>query len=345
MNTIYKYLYHKFIDKPTRWHPILSVYYLTYACSFRCPYCSDGEGKPYYLLPNKTLPPDDVMNILSVIRRYCDYIVITGGEPLEYPAFDRLFERIKTLKFREVILTTNGFAIADHIQPIMESVTSLVFSLDTLDHEKADRWYGAGNGNLQKILGNIENIRNLKKRSLSILISSVVTPENIEDLYEVYAYSRQRKFVFAACPQLMGVKAHEALSRNDDYRRFYDFLINEKKSGRLVYGTVKYLEYMRDLTKFDCHPFTMLVVSPTGDVYYPCLEKGRLAGNLSVNSDIHSIRTHGLRRFGPQPVCGNQCHSACALGFALILKYPRTLVHEACMMAKSTLVNAYEKRY
>jgi MoaA/NifB/PqqE/SkfB family radical SAM enzyme len=33
-----------------KWRPILGVYYLTYACEFRCPYCCDGSGTPYYRL-------------------------------------------------------------------------------------------------------------------------------------------------------------------------------------------------------------------------------------------------------------------------------------------------------
>jgi hypothetical protein len=27
------------------WRPLLAVYYLTYSCDFRCPYCSDGAER------------------------------------------------------------------------------------------------------------------------------------------------------------------------------------------------------------------------------------------------------------------------------------------------------------
>ena len=41
----------------------------------------------------------------------------------------------------------------------------------------------------------------------------------------------------------------------------------------------------------------------------------------------------GCERFGPQPECGTQCHSACALGFARILANPLSLLHEGWLMA------------
>jgi hypothetical protein len=117
-------------------------------------------------------------------------------------------------------------------------------------------------------------------------------------------------------------------------------LISEKKQGQRVFGTVAYLEQMRDLVNYQCHPFTMLVVSPTGDVFYPCLELGHNAGNLLETTDLHAIRREGERRFGPQPDCGTQCHSACALGFATILERPSALIQESYLMAKGALKRA-----
>ncbi|MCP4113325.1 MAG: hypothetical protein GY749_48640 [Desulfobacteraceae bacterium] len=76
--SVCKYLYHKCINSSQRWYPMLSVYYLTYACNFRCPYCSDGTGKPYYKLSSPVLPGTSVISLLKIIRRHCDYIVITG---------------------------------------------------------------------------------------------------------------------------------------------------------------------------------------------------------------------------------------------------------------------------
>ena len=318
----------------------MGVYYLTYACAFRCPHCSDGSGVPYPRLMSPTLSASRVHELFRILRGKCDYLVITGGEPLQHPEFVQVIQGIKPFKFRGVILTTNGYELEPVLPVVAKSVDHLVISLQTMNSAVADRWYGYGAGVHQRVLENIERAAGFPGRRFDIIISSVVTPENIEALYAIYDYAQRKGFRLAACPQLVGVKAHEALAGHPAYRRFYDFLIAEKKRGGRIQGTVDYLEYMRDLRKFRCHPFTMVTVSPTGDVFYPCLEIGRVAGNLLNEPDLHRLRRAGLEAHGPQPVCGAQCHSACALGFSRLLENPFSAVREGLLIARALLKNS-----
>jgi len=336
MNSAIGYLMHLLRPGSARWRPILAVHYLTYACEFRCPYCSDGTGTPYHQLRSPMLPADRVLDLFANIRRHCEYLVITGGEPLQHPESNDILARTAALRFRGVILTTNGRHLERVLPAVAGSVTELVVSLQTMDSAKADLEYGRP-GAHQQILDNIERAANHPGRKYDIVISSVATPENIEDLRGVYQYASERGFRLAVCPQLVGVKAHSALENNPAYRELFDFLIVRKKAGARVQGTVDYLEYMRDLKKFDCRPFTMLVVGPMGEVFYPCLELGHPAGNLLDEPDLDRIRRDGCERYGPQPDCGTQCHSACALGFSRILANPLSLIHEGYLMAKTCI--------
>ena len=364
MNPLFTYAVHRFLNPRRHWHPFISVFYLTYECDFRCPFCSDGSGTPYHRLSREILPAAQVIRLLKIIRRTCEYLVITGGEPLNHPEFSRIMAEVGTMGFREVILTTNGYNLGKHLPAIAGSVTSLVFSLNSLDPERAETWFGipashadrgdAGNAEnaggsspgkaarlpgstLKKILANIDLADRYPGKSWRIHVSSVVAPGNIDDLYRVYGFSRERDFIFAACPQLVGVKAHAALDGNPAFRGFYDFLIAEKRRGNPVYGSIPYLERMRDLRRFRCRPFTMLVVSPTGDVFYPCLEIGHRVGNLLQTSDLHWLRREGERRFGPQPVCDARCQSACALGFATMFDHPLAAVEDAWLTITGNL--------
>ncbi|MCP4154930.1 MAG: radical SAM protein [bacterium] len=320
MNDLFKYLYYKVTPGKKCWYPFLSVYYLTYRCQFRCPYCSDGSGTPYHQLKADDPEGETAVAILKKIRRYCNQVVITGGEPLDHPRFSYVMEQLPALKFKEVVLTTNGYDLETYLPEVAKAVDTLVFSIDTLDRDRADAWNGIGPGTLEKILGNISLARGYGGKKYKIYVSVVVTPENIDDLYKVYEYARQHRYVFAAAPQLEGVKANRKLENNPEYRRFFDYLVEEKRKGGPVFGFPLYLEYMRDLAYFKCNPFTMLVVGPTGEVFYPCLEIGKHAGNILETDSLHSMRLKGEEQFGPQPKCGTQCHSACALGFALLLK-------------------------
>ena len=319
------------------WHPVLSVYYLTYDCQFLCPYCSDGNKIPYHRLPKETLPAAEVLEVLKAIRRHCDYLVITGGEPLLHPDFAAVMDGLIPIAFKEVVLTTNGYGLERFLPHIMAAVSTLVFSVDTLDKERADSTLGRGPGKFDQILSNIELAASQKGGKPRIVISAVATTANVHDLFDVYSFARNRGFTFSTSPVLEGVKAPEELTRNPAYRKFYDFLIEEKKKGADIHGSVPYLKYMRDFAPFSCRPFTMLVVDPMGRVFYPCLEIGHLLPPIQELPDLDALKEQGLRQFGPKPTCGNQCHSPCALGFAVMLAHPWSVIHEGYLGAARRL--------
>jgi len=335
MNAFFKYLHHQWFDNPNKWYPLTAFYYLTNACDFRCPYCSDGSGTPYYKLSPDILSGQAVISLLKVIRQHSDSLFITGGEPLNHPDFAYVMENIGHLRFKKIILTTNGYRVDSYLDKIAKAVQVFSFSLDTLNYDKADAYFGIGKGILEKILANIEIAKRYK--NYQIAISSVVMPNNIEDLYDVYHYAQEQDFLFAAAPQLIGVKVPKALINCDRYRKFYNFLISERRKGRKIFGSITYLEYMRDLPKFTCHPFTMLVVSPVGDVFYPCLEIGHFAGNLLKNANLHQIRREGERQFGPQPHCDTRCHSGCALAFSIVLHQPFSIPQDIYLTVKGQI--------
>jgi MoaA/NifB/PqqE/SkfB family radical SAM enzyme len=328
MNDFFKFLYHLSINSPDKWYPFISVFYLTYRCDFRCPYCSDGHGKPYYLLSDEVLAAPQAIEVLKRLRKHTASLILTGGEPLLHPDFKVVMQQLRFIRFKEIVLTTNGFWVDQYLEEISRSVSTLVFSMDTLDAAKANTLYGKETGTFEKILENIERAAKFPKRRYDITISSVVTDGNIDDLYAVYEFSNKSGFMFAAAPRLLGVKAEQSLADNNEYRRFFDFLIAEKKRRRKIFGAVRYLEYMRDLKKFSCRPFTMAVVSPMGDVFYPCLEIGNYAGKIQYSDSLHRMRLEGCKKFGPQPACDTRCHSACALSFSLLFDKPFSYLSE-----------------
>jgi MoaA/NifB/PqqE/SkfB family radical SAM enzyme len=323
-----KFLYHRYLDGESRWYPFLGVYYLTYQCDFRCPYCADGANQAYYNKPQETVSGATTLQILTRMQRHCEHLVITGGEPLVHADIDAVLTGLPALRFKTVALNTNGDEVIPHLSAIASGVDKLVFSLDTLNPAKADAWFGRGPGKLAHILENIDAAARYPERDYEIVISAVATPNNIEDLYEVFTYANARGFVLAVCPQLQGVRPAEKLRDNDAYRRLFDFLIAQKAKGAAVFGSRLYLEHMRDFRDFCCHPFTLLTVSPNGQIHYPCLELGHPAANILECSDLHALRMAARKTFGPPPACRSQCHSACSLGFSLMIEQPLSVIGE-----------------
>ena len=342
--SLVKFALQRWADRPDRWDPLLAVHYLTYACDFRCPYCSDGAGRPYYRQENRPLPAERSLELLQRIRRETPYLVLTGGEPLRHPGVDAILTGLPALGYRSVVFTTNGYELDAHLEAVAPAVTELVVSVDTLDPARADACYGKGDGALDRILDNVERARALPGRPFELVFSLVLRPEWLDDAEAVCRYAWDRDIRVAACPQLVGVKAHPELPDDPRYRRFYDFLIAEKRRGRPVHGAVPYLERMRDLPWFRCRPFTMLVVDPAGEVFYPCLERNQLVGNLLDAPDLHTLRREGTSRFGPQPLCDVRCHSACALGFATLFDAPLSAVEDLYLESRGRLRRALTGR-
>lgn len=333
MNPALKYLWHQFAERNDRWRPFLAVHYLTYQCDFRCPYCSNGFATPYHQLPPEQLPAAELLQVLGRIRRHCDYVVLTGGEPLQHPQLAEILAGAGHLRFRDLALNTNGYELERFLPQIATIVDTLIVSLDTLERDKADAWLGRS-GAFDRIRSNLLAAARIQPRRYRIVISSVATPDNLPDLYAVYAFAQEHGFTFAVAPELQGVKPPPALRENRAYQAFFNFLIAEKRRGAAIHGSPLYLEYMRDFRQFRCHPFTLLVVDPLGAVFYPCLELGQVAGNLRDGDDLHALRRRGEQQFGPQPECDSRCHSACALGLSLILEQPRSLGEEAICRLK-----------
>lgn len=178
MNTVSTFVHHLCARNSLRWHPLLSVYYLTHACALRCGHCSDGSGQPYYRLPSKILPGAEVLALLRIIRRHSDFLVLTGGEPLQHPDVVEVLRGLKDLKFRGVILTTNGILIDRFLSEVAGSIQYLVLSLQTLDPKRGDAGCGRS-GVHARVMANIQRAARQPGRKYEIIVSSVVTPENI----------------------------------------------------------------------------------------------------------------------------------------------------------------------
>ena len=82
----------------------VSVVLFTPTCSFRCPFCHNGET---VLKSNNRISFDEIIAYLKSKKGLIDAVVISGGEPTLMPELKERIKQIKNLGFL-VKLDTNG---------------------------------------------------------------------------------------------------------------------------------------------------------------------------------------------------------------------------------------------
>jgi hypothetical protein len=87
LQTAINFLHHLRAGDGQAWRPLLAVHYLTYACAFRWPYCSDGTGTPYHALHEPALGAAENLEILRRIQchRRSPIMRPGPGSPSEIP--------------------------------------------------------------------------------------------------------------------------------------------------------------------------------------------------------------------------------------------------------------------
>ncbi|MGE5679737.1 MAG: radical SAM protein [Bacillota bacterium] len=299
-------------------HPVLVSLYVTHRCNLRCTYCSDGCSNPFYLDSREELPVKDIRKVLEKIVRTTRYLDITGGEPLLRDDIIEIITCARQCGFKGIFLNTNGLLL-DRFPGIIDKVDMLSVSLDSLYPERLKNFYRTDINNVNTILNNIKCISkdNNKKK---FFLSSVIMPDNINDVIEVAEFCMNHKIGFTASPQLKGILAAEELFDSDKYRTCIDYIISRKKKGLRVLGSVEYYKTIRDFRSYKCFPLLHTAIDPSGKLYLPCLElKGKMVNLMEFESlgDAIVSRFNGAPH---QPDCGNVCHILCHAGLSLLIK-------------------------
>jgi len=114
---------------------------ITDRCNLRCRYCMPEDGI-------RLVDHDDVLSfeeLHRLVALFCEQGVrkvrVTGGEPLVRRGVMDFLSGLSNLPSRpEVLLTTNGVLLQDHLQDLLDAgVRRINLSLDSLDHSVYQR--------------------------------------------------------------------------------------------------------------------------------------------------------------------------------------------------------------
>lgn len=315
---------------------MMAIYYVTSMCNFRCSYCEHFSADFNEFVKDKQVGIDKAKQILEIIRKDCDVLYLTGGEPLLRNDIEELVAYAKKLDFAYIGMNTNGLLLPKR-EKILDGLDNVVISLDSMNDGKLDDLYGVGSGTAKKVMDNIafySNVANKKGRKYTVTVNCVVTPETVDDCEAVMEYCFKVGAEFTVSPQNQGVRPHPGLLGSDRYRSFMERLVAEKKAGKPISGATIYFEQMVDFTPFQCYPTLTARIDPEGYVSFPCrpLEDegtGIKAGNLLEMGSLRKVMDLGKKQWGESVECYDRCYMRCHAELSLLVKNPTKLAAEA----------------
>ena len=308
--------------------PLIVTYYVTTWCNLNCTYCEDFGG----LRNAGNLPPlalEDCLRILKVIRSATDQVILTGGEPLLHPQIDELVGRARHDLGLKLTMLTNAALLHEH-EGVLPHLSRLVISLDSTD---ADYWAGiiqTPSQTAHRILENIATYASQqRKHGYRMIVNCVLSPETLPGVRAILAFCKQHQLLVSFSPQaVMNWPAYE-LWVSQEYKAVVNELIEEKKRGGPILGSLAYLRTMLDFQPYACYPSLAPRIMPNGELCYPCrpIEKdqhghGGLPCNLLAVKDWQQAISMAVEAYGQPPLLCASCYQQCFAEPSLMQAHP-----------------------
>ena len=163
--------------------PILSLRItLTNRCNVNCLYCHhDGMVKS-----KDEMTADELHTICKIAKKIgVRKIRLSGGEPLLKKDIVKIVERIASLGFKDISMTTNGILLEKYAQALKDAGLDRVnVSLDTLDREtfefitKKDYLEDAKKGILKAVEVGLYPVK------INMVIMKDINQDEIDDMFE-----------------------------------------------------------------------------------------------------------------------------------------------------------------
>lgn len=307
--------------------PRLAIYYVTTRCNLDCTYCEDFGARRNGEAVATNLA--DAKKILKIIRDGVNKLWITGGEPLLSPyILDLLTYARRDLRFRELSLITNGTLLARHLN-LLPLLDRLIISLDSINPAALSS-VSLSVDQSQTVISAIEEVAPLQKEhGFNLILNAVITPETLGDMDALIEFSVKHKIWVSFSPQAVNNWTHYDLLSSPDYRAFTQHLLDAKKKGAPILGSVAYLKMLLEQTPYICYPTLVPRIMPDGWLIYPCLpmEKagGELGGRpvnlLNVSSWDEAWQAAKVR-YGEAPSSCTSCFQQCYAEPSLMQAHP-----------------------
>jgi len=306
--------------------PLLASYYLTHRCTLRCVYCSDGSGRPFKVDPAQELSTADAKRLIAILARSTDTLDFTGGEPLMRDDLEELLAFARQERARTV-LNTKGLELLDRPN-VLKHCDVLVLSLDAMDTRALAEIIGAGEAEARRIHEAVRYaVEHRGVTGTRVVLSAVAIPGYLNETRKVLEFAMERKLGFQPSPCIDGTTVRAGLKSSEEYRELVSEMLALKRAHAAIFGIRRYLEGIRNVEPFRCHPLLMPTIRPDGRLYYPCLESGRASVSV-LEAGSYPAALEAAARGHDIPRCHERCHIFCHMGLSLLQRHPAAALGE-----------------
>ena len=240
--------------------PIISLRIsITNRCNVNCIYCHhDGM-----LDSSSEMTPDEIYEICRIAKKLgVEKIRLSGGEPLVRPDIVEIVEKINSLDFKDISITTNGIFLEKFAQDLVDAGLDRVnVSLDTLDEETYQMI--VGKNVLQRVKDGI--VKSCEVGMYPVKINMVVMNDiNNDEIMDMFEFSKKHGVIL----QLIEIIESESCDDNDFNSKYHYPLAEFEKHLAEIADEIKVREFMQDRKKYFIDGGEIEVVHPVDNTNF-----------------------------------------------------------------------------
>lgn len=259
--------------------PILSLRLsITNRCNVNCIYCHhDGM-----LDSSSEMTPDEIYEICRIAKKIgVEKIRLSGGEPLVRTDIVEIVEKVNSLGFKDISITSNGIFLDKYAQDLVDAgLDRINVSLDTLNPETYEMV--VGKPLLEKVKSGI--LKSCEVGMYPVKINMVIMNNiNNDEIFDMFEFTKEHGVIL----QLIEIIESDSCDDNDFNSKYHYKLDEFEKHLAEIADDIKVRKFMQDRKKYFidggeievvhpvdnsnfCKNCTRLRITPEGKIK-PCL--------------------------------------------------------------------------
>ncbi|HOO56826.1 MAG TPA: radical SAM protein [bacterium] len=309
-------------------HTLLPPYYIWTMhnkCNFRCAYCDNHQSKKYFDLPDEgMLDTEQGKRLLEIAGKNVRGIYFCGGEPTLRKDLPELTAYAHSLNYFPLMINTNGSRIHRMIvdpryRSWLRQMDIIIISLDALNIKKLSEVWGVRTELCEQVITNIVALRKLQSEvKFKLIVNTVITPETIGEADSILDWANDLGIWYSPVPMNCGPVASSGLISNQEYKKLAAKIVDRKKKGYKILGSVRLVESLLKSKPIRCYPTLKPHVDIDGGLYWPCKTKSSVE-QIKINMLEHDsldeayrhaasiVSVDNIHGYGPGQ-CGADCN-------------------------------------